>query len=329
MTTIIIRDPHVIAAEINTIKDQTIEYVHESSFKIGKKLIEAKQSVGHGEWANWLEEYVNYSQSAANKIMKFYEEYGKNSNSELITNLGYTHALALMGLPSEDREEFLKENDTEKMSVKDFKQAIKDKQRLEKELKDAQDAAEADHLANEEALEAAEADSQLLINQHNELVLKLNTDLEAALKTPSENGTAKKLKADLDKAKADLAASVKEAKELKEKLKKVPVVDPAAKAVIPEETQNELETLRKAQEDHAAQILQKTQEAEQQIKAMQEQLAKNDNTELIGVRDMVKMLSRYFEATLEAVNDVKNPDEKIKFKENLKILLDRLKAQVE
>ncbi|MDB5054442.1 MAG: hypothetical protein JWM44_2492, partial [Bacilli bacterium] len=250
MTTIIIRDPQVIATEINVIKEQTRDFVFNNSLEIGKKLIEAKQSVGHGEWGNWLEEYVNYSHSTANKLMKMHEEFGNKSNSESITNLGYTHALALMGLPSEHREDFVKENDATKMSASEYKQAIKDKKLLEKQLKDAQDAAEADRIANEEAIAAANEHSQLLVNSHNELVLKLNEDLQTALKTAGENGTAKKLKADLDKAKLELTAAQDFNKTLQDRIKNKEFPKPVKE--IPEETTLELEELRKTKEELAA-----------------------------------------------------------------------------
>jgi hypothetical protein len=326
MTTIIIRDPQVIATEINIIKEQTREFVLDNSVKIGRKLVEAKQSVGHGEWGKWLEQYVNYSHSTANNLMNMYEEYGNKSNSESIANLGLTQALALMGLPSEEREEFLKENDIDKMSTRDLKQAIKDKQRLENQLKDAQDAAEADRIANEEAIAIANADSQLLINSHNELVLKLNEDLQTALKTAGENGTAKKLKADLDKAKLDLTAAQDFNKTLQERIKNKEFPKPVEK--IPEETTLELAELRKAKEDLAAQILKANQEADQKIAAMQSELEKNNNTELISVRTAVKALSHHFEVVLSAIGEIKNPDEREALKNNVKVLLDRLKDAV-
>ncbi|MDB5056137.1 MAG: hypothetical protein JWM44_4187 [Bacilli bacterium] len=323
MTTIIVRDTQIIAAEINSIKEQVIRTALSGSIEIGKKLKEAKEVVPHGEWENWLSEYVDYSKSTANNLMRVYEQ---SSNLQALGDISFTQAISLLGLPPEDREAFVKDNDLAEMTTRELQQAIKDKQNLEKQLKDAQDAAEVERLTNEEALEAAEADSQLLINQHNELVLKLNTDLEAALKTPSENGTAKKLKADLDKAKADLAASQKKAKELEEKLKKAPATDPAAKAVIPEETQKELETLRKAQEDHAAQLKQKELEAEKQVAAMQEQLDKNNNTASIKVKVSLAALVDNFKALLAAVNEVSNPEEKDKFKADIVTLCDRLKG---
>ncbi|KJS49048.1 MAG: membrane protein, partial [Peptococcaceae bacterium BRH_c23] len=108
------RTPQIIAAEINSIKDQTGRMLLYSSVEIGRRLTEAKSMVNHGEWGKWLENSVSYSQSTANKLMRLFEEYGAkltvghqdSSNSESITNLSYTQAIILLGIPEEERESF-------------------------------------------------------------------------------------------------------------------------------------------------------------------------------------------------------------------------------
>lgn len=118
------RTLQIIAAEINSIKDQAGRMLLYRSVEIGRRLTEAKSMVKHGEWGKWLENSVSYSQSTANKLMRLYEEYGAKltaardgSNSDSYPNLSYTQAIILLGVPEEERESFMAENDVANMST--------------------------------------------------------------------------------------------------------------------------------------------------------------------------------------------------------------------
>lgn len=139
------RTPEVIAAEINSIKEQTRKIVLYNSIEIGRKLVEAKELVPHGEWGNWLEEAVDYSKSTANNLMKIFEEYGSdqitlldnNLKSQAFGNLNYSQAVLLLGLPSEEREKFVEENKVDEMSTRELKKAIADLKKANKEKDNA------------------------------------------------------------------------------------------------------------------------------------------------------------------------------------------------
>ena len=139
------RTPEVIAAEINSIKEQTRKVVLYNSIEIGRKLVEAKELVPHGEWGNWLEEAVDYSKSTANNLMKIFEEYGSdqitllddNLKSQTFGNLNYSQAVLLLGLPSEDREKFVEDNKVDEMSTRELKKAIADLKKANKEKDNA------------------------------------------------------------------------------------------------------------------------------------------------------------------------------------------------
>ena len=131
---VIERTPPVIAAEINMINHQTKKILLTSAVEIGRRLKEAKRLIKHGEWGKWLEESVSYSQNTAERLMKLYEEYGANfpegsgmSNSAPVQNLTYTQALLLLGLPAEEREEFLAQNDVTGMTKQELQQALKER----------------------------------------------------------------------------------------------------------------------------------------------------------------------------------------------------------
>ena len=139
------RTPEVIAAEINSIKEQTRKVVLYNSIEIGRKLVEAKELVPHGEWGKWLDEAVDYSKSTANNLMKIFEEYGSaqitllddNLKSQAFGNLNYSQAVLLLGLPSDDREKFVEENKVDEMSTRELKKAIADLKKANKEKDNA------------------------------------------------------------------------------------------------------------------------------------------------------------------------------------------------
>lgn len=215
----LVRSAEVIAAEIRSIDAQTREIVLRSAIEIGNRLNEAKDLVAHGEWGPWLEANVHYSQSTANNFMRIAEEYG--SNYQAIENLTYTKALALLGVPSEEREQFAQDNDVENMSARELQQTIKEKKRLEKELKKIQQAAEKDR-KEREALE------------------KQVTELQDKLFDAEIDGNAEEAK----RLQKELSDAQNKVKKLEAELKATPIDVPAVVEKIPEEIERELEELR-------------------------------------------------------------------------------------
>jgi chromosome segregation ATPase len=138
--------------------------------------VEAKSLIGHGEWADWLKENVNYSQSTANNYMGIFEEYGAeqmtlleegNAKNAIFEKLTYSKAVALLAMPAEEREEFIESNDIENMSTRELQDAIK-----------ARD--EAENRATELKKQAGEATAKAgSLEKRVEDVLKLNKDLKA------------------------------------------------------------------------------------------------------------------------------------------------------
>ena len=112
-----------IESEIIALKNQTAE----NMILMGQKFIEAKKLVPHGEWGNWLEEKVGFSQRTANQFMRIAKEYV--SNSQAISNLEATKIYLLLELPVEEREDFVNHNDLQNMSTRDMKSKLKDYKR--------------------------------------------------------------------------------------------------------------------------------------------------------------------------------------------------------
>lgn len=128
--------------------------------EIGKRLIEAKAQLKHGEWLPWLSEKVEFSEASAQRFMQLAREY---ENPALVRDLGASKALVLLALPASERENFAQEkhvvNGEEKsvseMSKRELEEAIR--RRKLAELKAAETARELDR--QKEATAEAEAEA--------------------------------------------------------------------------------------------------------------------------------------------------------------------------
>lgn len=289
------RSQEIIAIEINSIKDQTRKMVLNNSIEIGKRLVEAKAVVPHGEWGNWLEQSVDYSQSTANGLMKIYKEYGDDqsqlfggdANSEAIASLPYTKALALLNVPSYEREEFVEENNVHDLSTRQLNQVIKEKKELEEKLKIYEDEAK-EHKDLKLKLSMSESKAQQLEDQLKEAEESNDSDLIDKLETEIKESDkkAKEYK--------------KEIKELEAELKKKPIEATQIVEKVPEEIEKELDELRKKVENNASS------EAEVKFKYQFETLVEN------------------FKALLESLNDVEDAETVEKYKVAIKGLIDKM-----
>lgn len=231
------RDLAVIETEINTLTTQAQSMALQYIFAIGRRLIEAKALVPHGEWGNWLTERVNYTQRTASNYMKIYEEYGDGqtdlfTNSQPVANLDYTKALALLAIPRDERAEFAEQVDAEHISKRELEQAIRERDEARKQADAAQQL--------REQLDLAQA-----------RVSKAERDAAA------ETERVRTLQADLDKAKED-------AKKAKDKIK-----DMKANPVIPQEKLDsiKLDAQAEAEQKAAADLEARTAELQAKLKA--------------------------------------------------------------
>lgn len=95
---------------IETVTEEILELkgdFAENSFRIGQRLNEAKELLGHGEWLPWLEEKVNFSERTAQKFMALAREY--EGSPHLVRELGSEKAFALLALPEEERQQIVTE----------------------------------------------------------------------------------------------------------------------------------------------------------------------------------------------------------------------------
>lgn len=266
------RDIDIVTAEINTIKDQTRRVVVSAAIEIGRRLVEAKSMLDHGEWGRWLEEKVDYSQSTANNLMKLYNEYGSDqeslfenfTKSQAFGNLTYTKALALLAIPAEERERFAEENDVEAMSTRELQEAIRQrdeaKQESQRYFDELEDAREELRTANNRA-ESLHEDAQAAQKVAEEAKRKVQ---EAEKNQKETLKRLEKLQRDLAQAQtseADAKEQLREAKEhpeipedVMEKFRQEAAANAAAEEVANlkkqlQKAQSEAENAMKAKED--------------------------------------------------------------------------------
>ncbi|WP_273123417.1 DUF3102 domain-containing protein [Bacillus weihaiensis] len=304
------RDTNLIALEINNIKEQTQKIFLLSSIEIGKRLVEAKQMVPHGEWGTWLEGSVDYSQRTANNLMKIYEEYGQDTltfkggfdESQAIAKLNYTQAIALLSIPSDEREEFINQHDLESMSTRELQQAIKEKKELEKQLKISEENAKREKDEKEKIqkkfkkLEEQSGDHENEINKLKEL---LN-----AAESAGDEEEVERLSSSLRSAEESLKESKIKIEKLERQLKEKPIEVPAVVEKIPEEIQKELETLRK-------------------------QTSVNiDEENIVKFKYCFNSLVKGFDEILATLSDIKDEESSGKLKKAVKGLLDKMQEEL-
>lgn len=125
-----------IESEIDFYKGQFAS----NTIEIGKRLIEAKALVKHGEWGKWLEEKVNFSHTSAKRFMQVSTEF---KDYATLRTLGTGKIFALLSIPQEDREDFITSSHevngetktVDEMTTRQLQQAIKDKKTLEESNK--------------------------------------------------------------------------------------------------------------------------------------------------------------------------------------------------
>lgn len=134
-----------VTAEIRTLQEAAQRVVLGYSVEIGRRLVEAKDMVSHGDWGRYLKEELGFSQSTANNHMRLFQNYGADQmtltgaavKNQTFAELDYSKALALLALPSEEeRLAFVEEHDMSKLSTRQLQEELRAR------LADSQDKSE-------------------------------------------------------------------------------------------------------------------------------------------------------------------------------------------
>ena len=257
---ITIRDIDTITTEIKTIEMQVAKMAIYGCIEIGKRLVEAKEIVGHGGWGKYLAENVRYSQQWATNLMNLYREYGNQqeslfesfANSKSFGNIDVTKHILLLAVPADERSEFAESNDVENKSVAELKAAIRERDEARRErdanlqeyekLQKENERITAGMVEAAEKLEVKEAEQEQLQNQ-----VKTAQDKQTAaekkvetLKKKLDAATRGEAQAREELAKAKANPEVPES--IMEQLRKEVEADAAAQAT--EKLRKELETAK-------------------------------------------------------------------------------------
>jgi len=162
---------------------------------IGRDLTDLRAACPHGEWENTLKR-LGFKKALAHNWMTLYREYGTSQvslfageNVQMFGNLEPSKALALIAIPSEEREAFAREIDAENASVREIKRQI---QRYKSEAEASKNTAEGWEMKYNAAKEEADMERKersdanqaaLTYKQESERLARENGVLESTLNT--------------------------------------------------------------------------------------------------------------------------------------------------
>ena len=142
------RTPEIIGAEIRALTGAMLS----NAIEIGRRLCEAQELLPYGSFGEWVKTETGYSVSTANNFMRVYSEYGgqtslfgAEADSQTFGKLSYSKALALLSVPSEERESFAQEVDAEHLSTRELERAIKKRDERIRELEEEAETSEEEH----------------------------------------------------------------------------------------------------------------------------------------------------------------------------------------
>lgn len=307
------RDIQTVTTEIRTLHRQAQGLILNYAIEIGRRLKEAKSLLEHGEWGEWLENEVDFSRSTANNFMKIFEEYGAkqvslfgDANSQTLGNLPYTHALKLLAVPAEEREDFVEKNHVEDLSSRELDRLIKERDAAVRRAEESEERelAQADALAELEALRDKVATQEQMASEGR-----------AALRQMEEKVSA---------AKERLEQEKKKAKEREEKLRQE-LEEAKKNPDVPEEI---LQKLRDEVEEATSASVEKAQKEAQEAKAALEK-ARKDLALADGDMAVFKELFRRVQEDFGMMEDVirrideRNAESAEKLRGAVRALLDR------
>ena len=213
-----------LAAEVN-VKYHQAEMLARQSWILladaGRRLIEIKNRIPHGQFLDWCEKNLEFSHSKAARMMKLASEMdGENgilTKLETLPTIGISTVLALLEAPEEVAAEVIETNDVESLTVRELKAELA---RVKEEKEAAERKAEMiDHNNDDIRKELASMQRKLSESvseeEFNEMQAAAQAQKEDLARELSEAKAASaEIQAKLDKAKEDLKKQKAQQKEL-------------------------------------------------------------------------------------------------------------------
>lgn len=341
------RTPEQIGAEIRMYVDVGRRVTLLCAIEIGRRLVEAKELLSHGEWLPWLERETEFSERSAQRYMRIFEEYGAaqlglfgpETNATTLSDLPISKALALLSVPESDREAFAEEVDAANISVRELEEKIRER---EAQVEELQKDLEGERQRGEDAIREKEHEEELMRHTLDEAkkqiaeLAKLNQELEnrpveVAVETVrDEAAIAEAAKEAREKAEAEAVKQAnklnrehdKTIKELHEKLEALKTErDMWVKKSLT--TSSDASTKIAAAQAEAERIRAELEEAQKKLKASNADVAKFGVWFNTVQQDFLKMM--------EALREVRERDEETgeKLRGGAVVLLKQLLKKME
>lgn len=280
----------------------------------GRRLIEIKGRIPHGQFETWCADNLEFSKSKAEKMMKLAERVADEnslfSKTETFTDIGISRVWALLAAPEEVAAEVIETNDVESMTVRELKAELA---RVKEEKEAAEHKAEMiDHNNDDIRKELASMQRKLsetvTEEEFNEMQAAAQAQKEDLTKELNEaKAAADEIQVKLDKAKEDLKKQKAKQKELE-----------AAKE---EEIQKGIEEaktdiVKKAKDEAHAEFIADLEQNAKDIKQLQEEIerleaerAKLSNTSLMEFKVYVDQLQDIYFKICDIITEENQRDE--------------------
>ena len=219
-----------LAAEVNVRYHQAEGLANMSAMMLadaGRRLIEIKGRIPHGQFESWCADNLEFSKSKAEKMMKLAERVDDESSlfskTETFTDIGISRVWALLAAPEEVAAEVIETHDVTDMTVRELKEEIarlkEEKKAAETEKKQIESheenmRQEMASMQRKLADAVTEEDYSRMQNEYLESMKDIENELREAKDTSTElQVKLEKAKKDLKKAKADLRKKEEELKD--------------------------------------------------------------------------------------------------------------------
>ena len=306
-----------LAAEVNVRYHQAEGLASMSAMMLadaGRRLIEIKGRIPHGQFESWCADNLEFSKSKAEKMMKLAERVDDESSlfskTETFTDIGISRVWALLAAPEEVAAEVIETNDVESMTVRELKAELA---RVKEEKEAAERKAEMiDHNNDDIRKELASMQRKL-----SETVSEKEfAEMQAAAQAQKEDLTK-----ELSEAKAEAADIQAKLDKAKEDLKKQKAKQKDLEAARDEEVKKAIEGKTAEIEEQAAararessqELLDRTQrqvgDLQEYIAKLEAEKAKLSNTSLMEFKVYVDQLQDIYFKICDIITEENQRDE--------------------
>ena len=306
-----------LTAEVNVRYRQAEQLAGMSAMMLadaGRRLIEIKARIPHGQFETWCADNLEFSKSKAEKMMKLAERVADEnslfSKTETFTDIGISRVWALLAAPEEVAAEVIETNDVESMTVRELKAELA---RVKEEKEAAERKAEIiDHNNDDIRKELASMQRKL-----SETVSEKEfAEMQAAAQAQKEDLTK-----ELSEAKAEAADIQAKLDKAKEDLKKQKAKQKDLEAARDEEVKKAIEGKTAEIEEQAAararessqELLDRTQrqvgDLQEYIEKLEAEKAKLSNTSLMEFKVYVDQLQDIYFKICDIITEENQRDE--------------------